>query len=139
MKTTIRFLALAGILTAFAFQAFSQAANTSSNTKEGQQVSTPASTRGTFTDKNNNGVCDNRENLGKTAQGKNFTDANGDGVCDHYQARNKDGKNTGCCGKGLGPNCGKGAGCGHMKQSMHRGGCQQPCKNHSNPDCPRNK
>jgi hypothetical protein len=70
---------------------------------------------GQFADKNNNGVCDNRETKIKTGKAANFVDKNGDGVCDN--------KGTNCRkgGKGNGNCFGKGNGNGFQ----HRHGCGQ--------------
>ena len=68
-----------------------------------------------FVDKNNNGVCDNRETKMKTGKGVNFVDKNGDGICDNKGTNCKRG------GKGNGNCCGKGNGNGFQ----HRHGCGQ--------------
>ncbi|NVN95626.1 MAG: hypothetical protein HXX18_10135 [Bacteroidetes bacterium] len=70
---------------------------------------------GQFTDKNNNGVCDNRETKMKTGKGANFVDKNGDGICDNK------GKNCKRGGKGNG-NC---SGNGNGNGFQHSHGCGQ--------------
>jgi hypothetical protein len=84
-----------------------------------------------WVDKNNDGICDNYQNLKTNRKGSNFVDKNKDGICDNIQKiksnancpnfvdQNKDGicdnfqnnaKNKMCCGKGI--QCRKGNGNG---------------------------
>jgi hypothetical protein len=59
-------------------------------------------TPGKFVDKNNNGICDNRETKMKTGKCANFVDKNGDGICDNKGTNCKRGGYGNCCGKGKG-------------------------------------
>jgi len=63
-------------------------------------------TPGKFADKNNIGICDNRETRIKSPKGANFVDKNGDGVCDN--------KGSNCKRLGKGNCCGYGNGNGHQ-------------------------
>ena len=117
--------------TAFALfitQGWSQSTGTEPSKDEALKSAQQAKpSQGTFTDKNNNGICDNFEARGKAGQGKNFEDKNGDGKCDNCKGNcngqgkgDCNGKGTGCvkqAGQGC---CGQGQGHGHR----HRHGCQ---------------
>ena len=117
---------LSGIFITTALLAFITVSGFSQNTlpagdqkKESSQVTTP----GTFTDKNNNGICDNFEAVDGRGRGPGFIDKDGDGVCDHRQNVTP-GKGYPDCpgkGKGYGHRHGwkKGYGCGRGYQHRH--------------------
>lgn len=68
---------------------------------------TATTKRGQWVDKNNDGICDNYQNLKTNPKGSNFVDKNKDGICDNYQ---NNAKNNMCCGQGM--QCRKGNGNG---------------------------
>ena len=109
-----KIILLAVVLFAFTLTSNNLLAQIQENTKK-VTVNTEQTTvtPGQFVDKNNNGICDNRENKLKTGKGANFVDKNGDGVCDNKGTNCKRG------GKGNGNCCRKGNGNGFQ----HRNGC----------------
>ena len=119
MKNLKRIAELLFVMMLVAFMAFSQTNRIDSNdqTKNSAKISN-VNIGPNYVDKNNDGICDNRQNNGnKQLRGKNFVDKNNDGICDNYQ--NKKLNNKKCCGKGHGnrnSNCcgrGNGNGCRH--------------------------
>ncbi len=91
MKTIGTLISTALFLLIFTTQAQSQN-STAANTKQVQKKDkTTASVNGrNFVDKDNNGICDNREV--RKGKGVNFVDKNGDGICDNAGVRNSTGK-----------------------------------------------
>jgi len=87
-----------------------------------QTSQTDQNTRGSFVDKNGDGVCDNHQTRGQQAKCAKFVDENGDGVCDNCKGKGTCGQGN-CCGKGMqktncpgmskGNCCGKGMGHQH--------------------------
>lgn len=91
---------------------------------EKQQV--PAQASSNFTDKNNDGICDNR--AGRGNRNRNFIDTNNDGICDNFTTRGGrgngrnfvDANNDGVCDRFAGGR--QGQGCGNGKGFRHRNG-----------------
>lgn len=58
-----------------------------------QNAKTPKAVRNAscrnFVDKNNDGICDNREVSGQNTKGRNFVDKNNDGFCDNQGKGNR--------------------------------------------------
>ena len=124
MKNLKRIMELLFVMMLIAFISFSQTAQTNSNVqKKDSTVKSSVNAGPNFVDKDNDGVCDNRQNnRNNQVRGKNFVDKNNDGVCDN--CRNNHGncnccktKAKNCCGNGNGwrhgPCCGTGNGYRH--------------------------
>ncbi len=104
------------VILALSFNAiYAQNNNSANNTKN--SVTTQTFKGPNFVDKNNDGVCDNRNSV-TNRRGVNYIDKNNDGVCDNYGTRqyaNGNGKKKGngkCNGKGKGKGNGNGNGNG---------------------------
>jgi len=118
MKNIGRLFLATAILMIFGLQVQSQN-NTTTAKQQDQQKTTVNSTRGTFVDKNNNGICDNFESRSAKGQGANFVDKDGDGICDNRANAGTKSANT--CAKGQGNQYrhgqgqgkGQGRGCGN--------------------------
>lgn len=87
-----------------------QAQNTNTKQDSKDTLKTVSTFRGpNFTDANNDGICDHRENRDGLNRGPGFTDENKDGICDHRENRtgkdkniNKKGNRNSCPGRGPG-------------------------------------
>jgi hypothetical protein len=122
MRSIARITLFVAFISFLTFQAFSQTGTSSSPAKEGaNKQNSSTAVPGKFTDKNNDGICDNHQERMKNGKCTTFVDKNGDGVCDNCKSNCK----GTCCGKG---NCqGKGQACGNGNK--HRNGCcNQPTK-----------
>lgn len=110
MKTVFRMMiSLAFIAVLFSGVALAQQSGT---TKTEPAVSTDATfIPGTFVDKNNDGVCDNRETRPVEGRRRNFIDADGDGICDNARPSGQGTRiGKGRCGNGQGIRQRNGAG-----------------------------
>ena len=86
MKNHVKLFLATAIMMIIAIQVQSQN-STPADKKQNQQKDTTVMQRGTFVDKNNNGICDNFEARSNNRRGANFVDKNGNGVCDNFEAR----------------------------------------------------
>lgn len=131
MKTILKSLIVTGVIF---FAAGSLHAQTATAAGDKQSVQAPETAApGKFVDKNNNGICDNRE-ARQAGQGRNYVDRNGDGICDNRTADNPgNGKGYGCGngyrhgwgqGNGKGKCYGQAQGCcrGYGQGNQHRHG-----------------
>jgi len=121
------------MMTAAIFVTENLAAQSVTGKNEGQDQSTqvekqqvPAQAGPNFTDKNNDGICDNRPGRGN--RNRNFIDTDNDGICDNFTNRSGrangrnfvDTNNDGICDRFEGGR--KGQGCGNGKGFRHRNG-----------------
>lgn len=81
MKNIGNFFIAMAIMVIFAIPANAQS-NTKTDQADQKQTATK-STGGNFTDKDNNGVCDNLGIRPGNGRGTNFVDKNEDGICDN--------------------------------------------------------
>lgn len=124
MKRTIVFLML---ICGFCFSQLIQA-QTVTGAEESQDISAQvvdqqsgSQLKQAFTDKNGDGVCDNRP--GRGLRNRNFVDANNDGICDNIASRPERGKgrnfvdadNDGICDHFREGRPGRGAGNGYCR------------------------
>jgi hypothetical protein len=116
MKTTIRNLIMLFFIIGVTLTSFSQNKSTAGNGEANSRES-KSTCKGSFADKNNNGICDNFESRQVNAKGKNFVDENGDGICDKRGTIRGNGNSTGTCthhGRlGNGNGCNRGYGLRH--------------------------
>lgn len=120
---------LAGLILVFSLITFATQAQTavSDNSTKVQNQQSGQTVKGTFTDTNKDGICDNQQNKAKNGNCTQFVDKNGDGKCDNCTGNGPCVKGK-CCGKGNPQgNCcpkGSGKGCGMQHQYRH-GPCTQ--------------
>ena len=127
MKTMKKLILLTMVLFVFALTSNNLKAQTQEKTdKATVKTEQSQATPGKFVDKNNNGICDNRETKMKSGKGVNFVDKNGDGICDNKGTNCKRGGGKGngnCCGNGNGHQYRNGRGYGNGN------GCRNAAKN----------
>ncbi len=124
MKNFIKIIFSASLAAFLTGHVLAQTANpAASDDQTTKQTTVQTQTVGKFVDKNNNGICDNRETMqNNNAKGRNFVDANGDGICD----RRGEG-NLGKCN----PDCRRGRGncyCRGMGYQHRPGAGNQQCR-----------
>lgn len=108
---------ISGLLFLFFLAGFVVSAQTGQTTTNNQKTTTvkttPVNKGPNFVDKNNDGICDYRQNSqGNANKGKNYVDKNNDGVCDNYGKRSSGNcQNKGQGRRGQGNGCGRGNGC----------------------------
>lgn len=126
-KTMLIMMISAGFLFAGHLNAQSVTGNSESPEKSSkvEKQQTPAQNGPNFTDKNGDGICDNRAGSGKRKS--NFIDQNNDGICDHFANRS---------GKGNGRNfvdANNDGVCDHFAEGRKgRGGCNGQGFRHRN-------
>jgi hypothetical protein len=93
------------LIGAIAFLFFSVKTNAQQATSSTQNTSSVSVNKGVkYVDKNNDGVCDNKQAKTQPNKGVNYVDKNKDGVCDNRQNKG----NGKCCGYGKGNGNGQG-------------------------------
>lgn len=129
MRNIINILGIAvGIFAATSLQAQSVTGSNQSLEKSVQVADqqSGSQTRQAFTDKNGDGVCDNRP--GRGLRNRSFVDANNDGICDNFASRPERGKgrnfvdadNDGICDQLREGRPGRGAGNGYCRGNGNR-------------------
>lgn len=125
MKTLNRMTFLLALLSLISLQGYPQNQQAKAQPVNNSYPKTgQTAVRGTFTDADHDGVCDNYQSGANAGRGANFTDKNGDGVCDNFKAGGQGRGNPNCCRMGYQHRHGQGKGncCGTGYQHRYRNG-----------------